>query len=121
MKFENQPFKERVRIWFGPNPVAEITASLSSYEGGTRGLHLTNGNGAFAEPGEPPVGIAISRSQDDSVSWVRFHMVHEGVAYVEEMHVSGWNDTRVGEEAQAWRRSVQRGEKETQRIGAPAS
>lgn len=117
MRFEDQPFEEKVKLWFGRNPAAGINADLAPYQNGLSGMHLGNGNGVFNEPGEPPVGIAISRHPNNSVSWVRFHMMHANVGYVEEMHVSGWDLTRVAEQAQLWRRAVQRGEKEMQRVG----
>lgn len=116
--FQDLPFSDRVRIWFGSDPVGSIRGILARYANASLGLHLTDNHGALTEPDEPPVAVAISRTHAQ-VSWVRLCMVHDGNAYVEEFHVDGWSLSRVADEAAAWRRAVQAHERESQRITPP--
>jgi hypothetical protein len=112
MKFEDLPFNEKVRVWFGPDPVTQITESLARFRDAPPGLH----GGAYIEPGEPLVGVEFSPKEHGTASWVRFHMLHAGAAYIEERDVDHWTYSRIAQEARVWRQAVQHGDKETQRI-----
>jgi hypothetical protein len=115
MNFKDLSFIERVGVWFGPDPASSINESLRRYKDVSSGLHMTDLHGAQTEPGQPPVRVAISKN-GSAIDWVLLSMVCHGVAYVEEIHADGWSYSRLADEAAEWRRSVLRGERESQRI-----